>query len=219
MSHKVHPKIIQIRGIKDWLSRGFYHKHFPLFLEQDCEIRNYLKSKLPQGSVEEVVIERSQTVLKIIITTSRPALIIGRGGKGVEELKESLNQIIFKKQGLEGEIKSDIKIEILEVKNPWVSASLVAQWVQSQLEKKVPFRRVLKMALSKVAENKEIKGVKIEVSGRLNGVEISRREWLKKGRLPLQTIRAIIDYSSHEAHCAYGSIGIKVWLYKGEGFN
>lgn len=218
MSHKVHPKIIQIKGIKDWLSRGFYYKHFPLYLQQDYEIRTYLYKKLPQGSVEEVVIERSPTVLKVIITTSRPALIIGRGGKGVEEIRENLNKIIFHENKPKDEIKCDIKVEILEVKNPWVSASLVAQWVQSQLEKKVPFRRVLKMALSKVAENKEIKGVKIEVSGRLNGVEISRREWLKKGRLPRQTLRAIVDYSLKEAHCSYGIIGVKVWLYKGEHF-
>jgi len=221
MSHKVHPKAMQIRNIKDWLSRGFYNKNFPSYLEQDYLIRSYLNKKLPPGSVEEIMIERSQTVLKIIITTSRPALIIGRGGKGVEDLKENISKVLVEKQkkSLEKkEIKSDIKIEIFEVKNPWVSASLIAQWVQGQIERKFPFRRVLKMAISKIMENKEIKGAKIEISGRLNGVEISRREWLKKGRLPRQSLRSIIDYGFKEAHCSYGLIGIKVWLYKGELF-
>ncbi|MBM4177277.1 30S ribosomal protein S3, partial [Candidatus Gribaldobacteria bacterium] len=204
MSHKVHPKAMQIRNIKDWLSRGFYNKNFPSYLEQDYLIRSYLNKKLPPGSVEEIMIERSQTVLKIIITTSRPALIIGRGGKGVEDLKENISKVLVEKQkkSLEKkEIKSDIKIEIFEVKNPWVSASLIAQWVQGQIERKFPFRRVLKMAISKIMENKEIKGAKIEISGRLNGVEISRREWLKKGRLPRQSLRSIIDYGFKEAHC------------------
>jgi len=104
------------------------------------------------------------------------------------------------------------------VKNPWLSASLTSQWVAGQIEKMVPFRRVLKMAISKSIEQKEIKGVKIEVSGRLNGVEISRREWLKEGRLPRQTLRSVIDYGFSQAYCTYGVIGVKVWLYKGESF-
>ena len=113
----------------------------------------------------------------------------------------------------------DIKIEILEVKNPWVSASLISQWVAGQLEKMVPFRRVLKMAISKARENKEVQGIRVEVAGRLNGVEIARTEWLKEGRLPRQTLRAIIDYGFAEAHCTYGVIGVKVWVYKGDRFN
>ena len=218
MGHKVHPKAFKIKEMKDWLSRGFYGRKFPTYLQQNYLIRKYLSEKLPPGTVDDIETERTPTALKVIIKTSRPALIIGRGGKGVEEIRDHLISLIKLAKGNQEGPKCDIKIDILEVRNPWVSASLVAQWVAGQLEKQVPFRRVLKMALSKVKENKEIKGVKIEVAGRLNGVEISRREWLKDGRLPRQTLRAQIDYSLQEAFCSYGVLGVKVWLYKGDKF-
>ena len=205
--------------MKDWLSRGFYKNNFPVYLEEDFIIRQFITKKLPQGIIQEVEIERTSAVLKIIIKTSRPALIIGRGGKGVEDLKIEIEKAISKVQGKIKTDKNSIKIEIIEIRNPWLSASLTAQWMAGQIEKQVPFRRVLKMAISKTTEQKEIKGVKVEVSGRLNGVEISRREWLKDGRLPLQTIRAIVEYGAAEAHCAYGVIGVKVWMYKGDKFN
>jgi len=216
MSHKVHPKIFKVKEIKDWQSRGFYDKNLPLFLEEDFRIRKHLKKKLPQGAVSAIEIERTQTVLKVIIKTSRPALIIGRGGKGVAELKQDLERILAKIRGKDK--TSEVKIEILEIRNPWVSASLVAQWIAGQLEKKVPFRRSLKMAMSKVMENKEVKGARLQVAGRLNGVDISRTEWIKQGNLPRQNLRAQIDYGFHEAYCTYGVIGIKAWLYKGEKF-
>jgi len=219
MSHKVHPKSFKIKEMKDWLSRGFYKNNFPVYLEEDFIIRQFITKKLPQGIIQEVEIERTSVILKIIIKTSRPALIIGRGGKGVEELKAGIEKAILKVKGKAKTDKNNIKIEIIEIRNPWLSASLSAQWVAGQLEKQVPFRRVLKMAISKTVEQKEIKGVKVEVSGRLNGVEISRREWLKNGRLPLQTIRAIVEYGASEAHCTYGVIGVKVWMYKGEKFS
>ncbi|MDO8524234.1 MAG: 30S ribosomal protein S3 [bacterium] len=219
MSHKVNPKSFKIREMKDWLSRGFYKNNFPVYLEEDFIIRQFITKKLPAGIIQEVEIERTSAALKIIIKTSRPALIIGRGGKGVEDLKMGIEKAISKVKGKIKTDKNSIKIEIIEIRNPWLSASLTAQWMAGQIEKQVPFRRVLKMAISKTAEQKEIKGVKVEVSGRLNGVEISRREWLKDGRLPLQTIRAIVEYGSCEAHCTYGVIGVKVWMYKGERFN
>ncbi|MFH0739726.1 MAG: 30S ribosomal protein S3 [bacterium] len=219
MSHKVHPKSFKIREMKDWLSRGFYKNNFPVYLEEDFIIRSFITKKLAQGIIQEVEIERTSVALKIIIKTSRPALIIGRGGKGVEELRAGIEKAISKVRGKIKTDKNSIKIEIIEIRNPWLSPSLTAQWMSGQIEKQVPFRRVLKMALSKTAEQKEIKGVKVEVSGRLNGVEISRREWLKDGRLPLQTIRAIVEYGAAEAHCTYGVIGVKVWMYKGEKFS
>ncbi|MDD5738409.1 MAG: 30S ribosomal protein S3 [Candidatus Pacebacteria bacterium] len=218
MSHKVHPKSFKIREMKDWLSRGFYKNNFPVYLEEDFVIRKFLTKKLPQGILQEIEIERTLAALKIIIKTSRPALIIGRGGKGVEELKAGIEKEIAKVRKVSKD-KSVIKIEIIEIRNPWLSASLTAQWMAGQIEKQVPFRRVLKMAISKTTEQKEIKGVKVGVSGRLNGVEISRKEWLKEGRLPLQTIRSVVEYGSSEAHCTYGVIGVKVWMYKGERFN
>ena len=219
MSHKVHPKAFKAREINDWLSRGFYKKNFPLYLEEDFRIRELLEKKLPQGIVQEIETERTATILKVIIKTSRPALIIGRGCKGVEELKSGINKAVAGLRNQRKSARQDVKIEILEVKNPWLSASLTAQWVAGQIEKMVPFRRVLKMAISKTIEQKEIKGVKVEVSGRLNGVEISRREWLKEGKLPRQTFRAVIDYGFSQAYCTYGVIGVKVWIYKGERFN
>lgn len=127
------------------------------------------------------------------------------------------NISLSKKENLKE--KKEIRIEIREIKNPWTSASLVAQWVAQQIEKRVNYRRVLKQALSKISVNKEIQGARIELSGRLNGTEIARTQWLKIGRLPLQTIRSKIDYAKHEAYCTYGVIGIKIWLYKGEKFD
>lgn len=210
MSHKVHPKVFRIRGIKDWLSRGFYDKNFPQYLKEDFIIRKFLGEKLSQAAVQGIEIERSATKLKVIIKTARPALVIGRGGKGVEELKKEIEKQLRGKE---------VRLEILEVRAPWASAELVGQWVVGQIEKMVPYRRVLKMALSKVMEQKEVKGARIQVSGRLNGIEISRTEWLQEGRLPRQNLRAEIDYSFCEAYCTYGVIGVKVWLYKGEKFD
>jgi small subunit ribosomal protein S3 len=218
MSHKTHPKILQIKEIKDWLSRGYYEKKSPQYLEEDFKIREFLQKKLPQGAIEAIEIERSQTLLKIIIKTARPALVIGRGGAGVEELKKGVERILGKIKKDSSTPKKDIKIEIVEVKNPWTSASLVSQWVASQLEKRVPYRRALKMALSRVMEQKEVKGAKIMVSGRLNGIEIARTEWLQQGKLPRQTVRSVIDYGFSQAFCTYGVIGVKVWIYKGEKF-
>ncbi len=222
MSHKTHPKILQLRGIKDWLSRGYYGKNFPQYLEDDFRIREFLKKKLPQAALESIEIEREKTSLKVIIKTARPALVIGRGGVGVEELRKEIEKILTKsRRGEKQDVspKKEIKIEVVEVKNPWASASLVSQWVATQLEKRVPYRRCLKMALSRVMEQKEVRGAKIMVSGRLNGIEIARTEWLQQGNLPRQTVRSVIDYGFSQAFCTYGVIGVKVWLYKGEKFN
>ncbi len=189
-------------------------------MEEDYHIRKFLQSKLPQGTVEDIELERGAVALKIIIKTARPALIIGRGGRGVEEMKAELERYLnkLKSPKMKEITRRDIKVEILEVKSPWSSASLVSQWVAGQLEKMVPFRRTLKMTVSKVIEQKEVQGVRVEVSGRLNGVEISRREWLKEGRLPRQSLRAVVDYGFSQAYCSYGVIGVKVWIYKGDRF-
>ena len=219
MSHKVHPKALKIKETKDWLSRGFYQKKFPQYLKEDFQIRNFLKKRLPQAAIGAVEIERSPTLLKVILRTARPALVIGRGGKEVEELKRCLEKVLQNSKKSSPQPKKEIKIEILEIRKPWSSASLVSQWVAGQLEKMVRYRRALKMALSRIMGQKEIKGAKIEVSGRLNGIEISRTEWLKEGKLPRQNLRAEIDYGFTEAHCPYGVIGVKVWIYKGEKFD
>jgi small subunit ribosomal protein S3 len=244
MTHKVHPKIYRIKDINDWESRGFYDGKVNLSVsnvcrniyEEDFKIRDFLKKQLSKAGIEKIEIERFPNKLNIIIFSTRPGMIIGRGGGEIEKVKKMLEEKVLNlKTNSEGsknknndkqnknvsdmvKDKKEIKIEIQEVKNYWTSANSVAQWIAQQIEKRVPYRRVLKQALAKIAMNKEVKGAKIEVSGRLDGTDIARREWLKTGRLPLQTIRANIDYAKSEAFCTYGVIGIKVWLYKGEIF-
>lgn len=222
MTHKVHPKAFRIKGMEDFNIRGFYGKKMPQYLEQDFLIKDFLRVKLVEASVANIEIEHSADKLNIIIETARPGIIIGRGGEGVEVLKkiieEKLENLKKKHYKRTKDAKPQIKIDIREVKNPWISAMLIAQMAAQQIERRIPFRQVLKRSMERVMQNKEVKGIKMEVSGRLNGSEIARSEWLKQGRMPLQTIRAHIDYARTEAHCTYGAIGVKVWLYKGDTF-
>ena len=220
MSHKVHPKSFRIKGTEDWNIRGFYGKKMPQFLEEDFLIKDFLRKKLVEASIANIEIEHSANKLNVIIETARPGLIIGRGGGGVEVLKKEIENKIQKKikNRTQGAPQREIKIEIREVRNPWISAALVAQMAAQQIEKRMPFRQVLKKSIERVMTNREVKGIRMEVSGRLNGIEIARREWLGQGRLPRNTIRADIDYAQDEAKCTYGKIGIKVWIYKGDKF-
>jgi len=219
MSHKVHPKAYRLRELADWESRWFDKKNLPQNLEEDFKIREFLKKKTDKLGVEKIEIERFPGKVIIIISSARPGLIIGRGGTGVEELKKQLEKILMKgKVLLRGVKGKEIKIEIREIRDIWSSAPLAAQWMIQQIEKRVRYRRILKQALEKITSSKEVKGAKVQLTGRLDGVEIARREWLKKGKLPRQTIRADIDYIHDEAQCTYGKIGVKVWIYKGEKF-
>lgn len=219
MAHKVHPKAFRIKEISNWNTRGFYEKKFAAYLEEDFKIREFFKKKIGKLGVEKIEIERSPTKINIIISTARPGLIIGRGGEGVEQLKKQLEEKILKRKTTKGlAVKSELKIEIREIKNPWMSAPLAAQWMVSQIEKRVPYRRILKQALDRIVAQKGVEGAKVEVAGRLDGIEIARREWLKKGKLPRQTLRADIDYAVDRAYCPYGIVGVKVWIYKGERF-
>ncbi len=217
MSQKTNPKSLRIKENQDWLSRGFHSKNFSKYLEEDFKLRKFLNKKLPKGTVETIETERNGSQLKIIIKTARPALIIGRGGEGVEKLKNEIENISGIKKEKNAR-KNDLKIEIISVKDVWASASLASQWIAGQIEKRMPFRRVLKMALSKIMAVKSVKGARTEVAGRLNGISIARTEWLQEGELPRQRLRAIMDYGFAEAHCAYGVIGVKVWIYKGDKF-
>jgi len=218
MAHKVHPKSFRIKETNDWESRGFYQKKSQNFLKEDFEIRNFLNKKLEKAGIEKIEIERFPRKANIIISSSRPGLVIGRGGEEIVKLKKDLVKTIdkkFNRKTSEGEVN----IEIKEVKNPWLSATLSSVWTAQQLERRVPYKRVVKQVIEKIITNKEVDGVRIELSGRLDGVEIARREWLQKGRLPRQTLRADIDYAKKMARCSYGAIGIKIWIYKGEKFN
>jgi small subunit ribosomal protein S3 len=209
---KVHPKIFRIKGIENWDSKGFYEKNFSQYLEEDFKIREFLENKIDRLALEKIEIERSPGKINLIIHTPRPGLIIGRGGEEVERLKEEIEKKILKE-------KRELKIEIREVKNPWTSATLVAKWMASQIEKRVPYRRVLKQALNRITLQKGVEGARVQVAGRLDGVEIARKEWIQKGRLPRQTLRAEIDYGQANAYCTYGVVGVKVWIYKGEKFD
>jgi len=213
MAHKVNPKAYRRRRISDWDSRGFY-KNPAETLEEDFKIRKHISAKLGKTGIEKIEIERFSGKTNVIISSARPGLIIGRGGEGIELLKKELESKVLKNKSS----NMALRIEIREVKNPWLSASLTGQWVAQQIEKRVPCRKVLKRTIAKVKENKEVKGVRVEVSGRLNGAEIARREWLADGRLPRQTIRADIDYALEQAYTTYGVIGIKTWIYKGDKF-
>lgn len=222
MTHKVHPKSFRIRGMEDFNIRGFYGNKMPQYLEEDFLVKSFLREKFAEASVANIETEHSNDKINIIIETARPGLIIGRGGEGVEILKKEIEKIINKaarkKSKTVKPVVRQIRIDIREVKNPWISAALVAQMAASQIEKRIPFRQVLKKSMERVMQNKEVKGIKMEFSGRLNGIEIARKEWLKQGRMPLQSIRADIDYCQTEAYCTYGAIGVKVWIYKGDKF-
>lgn len=214
MTHKVHPKSYRLRDLNDWDSRWFNRKKVPQYLEEDFKIRNIIKEKIGRLGIEKIEIERNLGKTIIIVSSARPGLIIGRGGSGIEDLKKEIERKIFAPGS-----KEKVKIEIKEIKDPWSSAALSAQWMAQQIEKRIPFRRLMKQSLEKISAAKGVQGARIEFSGRLDGSEIARREWLKKGNLPRQTLRADIDYAQERAFCSYGTIGIKVWIYKGEKFD
>lgn len=201
-----------MKEMKDWSSRWIEKKNYAKTLQGDFLIREFLLKKLKEASVESVDIERFPGKIMITVTSGRPGLIIGRGGAGIESLRKSIEVLVGKTQAKE------VRLDVQEIKNPWESATLTAQFVAQQLEKRMPARRVLKQTLQKVMVTKGIGGVKVEIAGRLGGAEIARREWLKLGRLPLATLRAKIDYGFAEALTTFGTIGVKVWIYKGDEF-
>jgi small subunit ribosomal protein S3 len=211
MGQKVHPKIFRVGTIYSWNSKWFSGKHYPQFLREDLLVRKFLKKQLKDAGVERVEIERSANTLTVVIYSAKPGIIIGRGGQGVEELKKKIKQKLFDQ-------KTNLNISIQEVRDPNASAELVAQSMAADLEKRMPYRRVLKQAIGR-AEKANVKGVKVTVAGRLNGAEIARTESLSSGSLPLHTLRADIDYARTIAQTTYGTIGIKVWIYKGQNFN
>lgn len=221
MGQKVHPTIFRLGIIKDWSSRWFNIAKYKYFLKEDIFIRKFFEGKLSRdAAIYKIEIERTANLIHVFINTARPGILIGRGGSGVESIKKNIESIIFNLRKSVKDFKMPvIKIEIREIRNPETCASLLAYEAASDLERRLPFRRTLKRIIEKAMGNKIIKGVKIAMSGRLNGSEIARTEWLSKGRIPLHTLRADIDYFQTGAYTTYGVIGIKVWLYKGEVFN
>lgn len=216
MSHTVHPYSHRLGIIRDWKSRWFDVKgKFKENLRADVLITEYLKKRLRGFFVSSVEIERSQKIFRIILETSRPGLIIGRQGEGMEKLRANILKEMSKR-GISP--KQEIKIDVKEIKSPESNAAIVAQMVTEGLEKRLAFRRVMKQTVEKTFANRDVKGVKIVLSGIMGGSNMARVETKKLGRIPLQTLRADIDYAFYEAHLPLGKIGIKVWIYKGEIF-
>jgi len=213
MGKKVNPKIFRIGITRTWPSRWFSGgQNYIKNVEQDVRIRRFLLRELREAGVDRIEIERNTNKININIHTAKPGLIIGRGGTGVEDLKKKIHSNFLKNFRL-----GEININILEVDRPNLSAQIVAQSVIMDIEKRIPFRRAMKQAISRV-ERAGALGVKVMVGGRLNGVEIARSEKLVSGKVPLHTLRADIDYARGTARTTFGSIGIKVWIYKGEVF-
>jgi small subunit ribosomal protein S3 len=216
MSHSVHPYAHRLGIIRDWKSRWFgSHGQYQKYLKADILLREFFAKRLRGMYVDGVDIERGRNSFHIIVKTARPGMIIGRSGEGVTKLKNDVLSLMRKNNI---EIPRDVKLDIEEVRQPEAHAHIVAEMIAEALEKRLPFRRVMKQTLEKVMANRNVKGAKIVLSGRLGGTDIGRSEYLKEGRIPLQTLRADIDFAREKAHMSYGDIGIKVWIYKGEIF-
>jgi len=214
MSHTVHPYAHRLVNLRDWRSRWFARgKKYQTFLKQDTLIREFLEKKLRGNSVSSIEFEREQNAMKVIIKTSRPGLIIGKSGDGVEKLTREMLKVL-KKEGVQPEVP--LVVRIVEVKNPESDAMIAAQQIAEALEKRLPFRRIMKQALDKIMYSRGVEGAKIALSGRLGGHEMSRKEEVKRGGIPLQFIRGDVDYAQYRANLPYGVIGIKVWIYKGD---
>jgi len=212
MSQKVNPLGLRIGITSNWRSRWFGKKEYADQIKWDVSIRRAIKERFKNAALGDVDIERSANLIRVIIKTARPGVIIGRGGTGLEDIKGFIKSSFFRNK------KIDIKIEVEEIKNAEESALVLGQNVAEQLEKRMPFRRAMKSVIDQAIDGRKIKGIKIEVAGRLDGTDMSRREWLTRGTLPLHTLRADIDFAKVEAYTTYGVIGVKVWVYRGEKF-
>ena len=208
MGQKIHPLGFRLRITQDHRSSWFADKkNYPSILEEDYKIRTHINKDLGSAGISKIEINRKSDQIELEIHTSRPGIIVGRSGSGIEKLKEDLTKIVA--------TDSKIRINVTELKNMDADANLIGEFIAQQLEKRVAFKRATRQAIKK-AQRANVKGIKVQVSGRLNGAEIARSEWVREGRVPLQTLRADIDYATKEALTTYGKLGIKVWVFNGE---
>ena len=205
MGQKVNPHGIRLGIVKTWDAKWYADKDYAENLHEDIKIRAYLKDSLKIAGVSRIETERSKNRLKLTIHTAKPGMVIGRGGSGIEQIKEGLKKYTEK----------HVDINIAEIKQPDMDSTLVAENIAGQLERRIAFRRAMKQAVGRTMRM-GAKGIKIMVSGRLGGAEIARKESYREGSIPLHTLRADIDYGTAEAHTTYGRIGIKEWIFKGE---
>lgn len=208
MGQKVNPKLMRLGIVKDWENTWFAIDDYPSLVLEDFHIRNLLKRELSRAAVSDIKINRMSDYIEIIVKVARPGVIFGKNGLDLNVYKEDF----MKRTGRR------VNIKIVEEKRPDVSARLLSLWVAGQIEKRIPFRRAMKMAVQRALKS-GAEGIKVYCSGRLGGVEIARSEWYREGRVPLHTLRANIDYSFTEALTTYGKIGVKVWIYKGDIFD
>ncbi len=223
MGQKVNPTIFRIGPLHSWTSRWYAApKDYARTLREDIEIRKFLKKRLKSASVDRVIIERSRGTVTITIHTAKPGMIIGRGGQGIEDLRSEIATKIIKRN--EWNKKNSVKeklvlhINIQEVSKPNLSSAIVKEQIISEIEKRLPYRKIMKQTIDRVMKAGAL-GVKIGIKGRLNGAEIARGETLGEGKIPLHTLRADIDYSRGTANTLFGAIGVKVWINRGEIFN
>lgn len=205
MGQKTNPIGNRLGIIRGWESNWYGGDDYGDKLAEDDKIRKYIHARLAKASVSRVIIERTLKLITVTITTARPGIIIGKGGQEVDKLKEELKKITNK----------EVQINIFEIKRPELDANLVAASIARQIESRISYRRAIKMGIA-AAMRMNAEGIKVQISGRLNGAEMARSETYKDGRIPLSTFRADIDYALHEAHTTYGRIGVKVWIMKGE---
>lgn len=217
MTHSVHPYSHRLGIIRDWRSRWFGKAgKYQEYLKTDIMLREYLAKRLRGLYINSIEMERGENLYRIILKTSRPGMVIGRSGEGSNKIKAD---VLKQMNRLKVSIPKEVKLDVEEVKDPEAHAGIVAYMVAEALEKRMPFRRVLKQTIEKVMQNRDVLGVKIGLSGRLGGAEMGRKESLKKGRIPLQTLRADVDFAKEKAYLPYGVIGVKVWIYRGEVFD
>ncbi len=208
MGQKIHPIGFRLGITKEHLSRWYADpKQYPALLQEDHKIRQYVESNLSNAGISKVLIERKADQVDLEVHTARPGVVVGRGGSGIEALRTGLQETLGDQR--------QIRINVIEVARVDADAALIAEYIAQQLERRVSFRRVVRQAVQR-AQRAEVQGIKIQVSGRLNGAEIARTEWVREGRVPLHTLRADIDYSYKTAQTIYGILGIKVWIFKGE---
>lgn len=211
MGQKIHPSGFRIGITKKHKSSWFSNmKFYSKIIQEDYTIRSYLEILLNKASISLIHIERKLDQIEINLHTARPGIILGKMGTGIEDIRKKLEAKLS--------ISTKIRINIIEVTEPDKEAILLAKWIAQQLEKRIAFRRAVRQAIQR-AQKANISGIKIQISGRLNGAEIARKEWVREGRVPLQTLRADIDYAYTRAQTIYGILGIKVWLFKGEKVN
>ncbi|MFA6594509.1 MAG: 30S ribosomal protein S3 [Candidatus Buchananbacteria bacterium] len=218
MGQKVNAKGLRLKINKTWESRWFTENDFSEYLKQDVRIRRFVMKKFRNLGISKVEIERSPNAIVLNIHASRPGLIIGRGGSGAEDLKKEIKEKFLKDSFSRAKGLKNINVNILELSDPNLDSASLIQSMASDIEKRIPFRRVVKQAMGR-AEKAGAKGIKVIITGRLDGAEIARRELFLYGKVPLHTLRADIDYCRGIAQTIYGTIGIKVWIYKGDIFN